>query len=105
MCVVGVQRLCVCGGCAEAVCVWWVCQRLCVCAEAICVWWVCQRLCVWCMCSDHSDSVFWTDVAVTSWSLRQARSSFLTNTLSLYSSISSLLCLKIGAQTPTHTLK
>ena len=96
---VGVQRLCVCGRCV----------RGCVCvvgvSEAVCVWWVCQRLCVWCMCSDHSDSVFWTDVAVTSWSLRQARSSFLTNTLSLYSSISSLLCLKIGAQTPTHTLK
>ena len=103
-----VERLCLCGGyvqrpcvCAEAVC---VCR---VCAEVICVWRVCQRLCVcvWCVCNNHGDPVFWTDGAMTSWALRQARSSFLTNTLGLYSSTSSLLCLQIGAQTPAHILK
>ena len=44
VCVVGVQRPCVCGGCAEVVCVWlgW--------AEAVCVCGGCvQRLCV-CVC-------------------------------------------------------
>ena len=111
-----VQRLCVCvcvcvcvRACAEAMCVVGMSQAVCVWwagAEAVCVCGGCvQRLYVWCVCNNHSNPVFRTDGAMTSWSLRQARSSFLTNTLGLYSSTSSLLCLKIGAQTPAHTLK
>lgn len=100
VCVGYVQRPYVCGGCVRrCVCVVGVSEAVCVCGGCV------QRLYVWCVCNNHSDPVFRTDGAMTSWSLRQARSSFLTNTLGLYSSTSSLLCLKIGAQTPAHTLK
>ena len=100
VCVRYVQRPYVCGGCVRrCVCVVGVSEAVCVCGGCV------QRLYVWCVCNNHSNPVFRTDGAMTSWSLRQARSSFLTNTLGLYSSTSSLLCLKIGAQTPAHTLK
>lgn len=73
MCVVSVQRLCVCGGCVQRLCVclcvcteamcvvgvcgeavfvWWICtEALCVCRGHVCVCTVCaEAICVWWVC-------------------------------------------------------